>query len=157
MIKQKLIFSIIFTIILTSLTAQNEFNGFDENGERQGIWRKNYPNSYQLRYEGKFNHGKEIDTFYDEKQSNSEYPLIIQCRIFGKGLSKGTLIVDKSLPDNRIIIRKSMLKMEENKLFKDNNHIYVEVNNTSHVFNDKPANLSESMIIVHLIFIYKYW
>ena len=63
MIKQKLIFSIIFTIILTSLTAQNELNGFDENGERHGIWRKNYPNSYQLRYEGKFNHGKEIDTF----------------------------------------------------------------------------------------------
>ena len=63
MIKQKLIFSIIFTIILTSLTAQNELNGFDENGERHGIWRKNYPNSNQLRYEGKFNHGKEIDTF----------------------------------------------------------------------------------------------
>ena len=41
MIKQKLIFSIIFTIILTSLTAQNELNGFDENGERHGIWRKN--------------------------------------------------------------------------------------------------------------------
>ncbi len=63
MIKHKFISSIIFTIILTSLSAQKEINTYDENGKRHGIWRKNYPSSNQLRYEGQFNHGKEIDTF----------------------------------------------------------------------------------------------
>jgi len=45
MIKHKFISCIIFTIILTSLSAQNAINAFDENGERHGIWRKNYPNT----------------------------------------------------------------------------------------------------------------
>lgn len=73
MIKQKIIFSIIFTIILTSLSAQDSVNNYDENGERHGIWQKNYPNTNQLRYEGQFNHGKEIDTFkyYKLKQKKS--------------------------------------------------------------------------------------
>jgi antitoxin component YwqK of YwqJK toxin-antitoxin module len=63
MIKQKIISLFIFTIILTSVSAQTKINQFDEKGERHGVWRKNYPKTNQLRYEGKFFHGKEIDTF----------------------------------------------------------------------------------------------
>lgn len=63
MIKHNFSLVVIFTIILTSLSAQNAINAFDENGERHGIWRKNYPNTDQIRYEGKFNHGREVDTF----------------------------------------------------------------------------------------------
>ena len=63
MIKQKIILVFTFTIILTSLHAQNEVNTYDENGKRHGIWQKTYPGSDQLRYKGRFNHGKEIDTF----------------------------------------------------------------------------------------------
>ncbi|MBT8245077.1 MAG: toxin-antitoxin system YwqK family antitoxin [Winogradskyella sp.] len=63
MIRRKIILGIIFTIILTSLPAQNQVNKFDKSGKRHGVWHKNYPNTNQLRYEGKFNHGKEIDTF----------------------------------------------------------------------------------------------
>lgn len=63
MIKRKIAFGIIFTIILTSLSAQSDVNNYDESGKRHGIWQKNYPNTNQLRYKGKFVHGKEIDTF----------------------------------------------------------------------------------------------
>jgi len=35
----------------------------DENGERNGVWRKSYPGTDQLRYEGEFKHGKEVGTF----------------------------------------------------------------------------------------------
>ena len=63
MIKQNALFIIFFTITLTSLIAQNEVNKFDENGLRHGFWQKTYPNTDQLRYQGKFYHGKEIDTF----------------------------------------------------------------------------------------------
>jgi antitoxin component YwqK of YwqJK toxin-antitoxin module len=63
MIKQKLIFTLIFTIILTTVSAQKSVNQFDKDGKRHGIWTKNYFETNQKRYEGQFNHGKEIDTF----------------------------------------------------------------------------------------------
>lgn len=63
MIKQKVYFTFIFTIILTFAHAQKPVNQFDKDGKRHGIWTKNYHNTDQKRYEGKFDHGKEIDTF----------------------------------------------------------------------------------------------
>jgi antitoxin component YwqK of YwqJK toxin-antitoxin module len=47
---------------LTDLVAQ-EINQVDANGERHGLWQKNYKGTSQLRYEGTFEHGKEIGTF----------------------------------------------------------------------------------------------
>lgn len=43
--------------------SQNEINQLDSQGERHGVWKKHYPNSDQLRYEGKFEHGKEVGEF----------------------------------------------------------------------------------------------
>lgn len=63
MIKQKVYFTLFFTIILTIACAQKPVNQFDEDGKRHGIWTKNYHKTDQKRYEGEFVHGKEIDTF----------------------------------------------------------------------------------------------
>lgn len=63
MIKQKVYFTFIFTIILTLSHAQKSVNQFDKNGKRHGIWTKNYYKTDQKRYEGQFVHGKEVDTF----------------------------------------------------------------------------------------------
>jgi antitoxin component YwqK of YwqJK toxin-antitoxin module len=63
MIKQKLYFAFIFTIILTNGFAQKSINGFDKDGKRHGLWTKNYHKTDQIRYEGVFKHGKEIDSF----------------------------------------------------------------------------------------------
>jgi len=63
MIKQKLILGLIFTIILTLGHAQKSVNQFDKEGERHGLWTKNYHQTNQKRYEGVFKNGKEIDSF----------------------------------------------------------------------------------------------
>ncbi len=42
--------------------AQN-INQFDAEGKRHGIWKKNFDGTEQLRYEGEFDHGKEIGLF----------------------------------------------------------------------------------------------
>ena len=59
--------SILVTFILLFTTAvvfsQNEINQLDGQGKRHGIWKKNFNNSEQIRYEGVFNHGKEIEVF----------------------------------------------------------------------------------------------
>lgn len=47
---------------LTSLSAQ-EVNQYDAAGERHGVWKKKFPGSEQLRYEGAFDHGKETGVF----------------------------------------------------------------------------------------------
>jgi antitoxin component YwqK of YwqJK toxin-antitoxin module len=72
MIKQKVFLSTIFTIILTIGYAQDPVNQFDKNGERHGLWTKNYHKTNQKRYEGVFNHGKEIDTFKYYKLSKGK-------------------------------------------------------------------------------------
>ena len=63
MIKQNLFLLLFFTINLTSVFSQEGINSFDKSGERHGVWEKNYPGTNQLRYQGEFVHGKEIDTF----------------------------------------------------------------------------------------------
>ncbi|HMB99639.1 MAG TPA: hypothetical protein VKN14_01240 [Flavobacteriaceae bacterium] len=48
---------------ISVLSFSQEINQFDENGNRHGIWRKNFENTKVLRYEGEFFHGKEVGTF----------------------------------------------------------------------------------------------
>lgn len=63
MIKQKVYTLFILTLFLTTINAQKSVNQFDNMGERHGLWTKNYHQTSQKRYEGVFNHGKEIDSF----------------------------------------------------------------------------------------------
>lgn len=58
--KIKVLLILFFTI---GLSFSQEINQFDENGNRHGVWKKNFENTKVLRYEGEFNHGKEIGTF----------------------------------------------------------------------------------------------
>jgi len=58
----KNIFVLVFIFTVGSISAQS-INQFDADGFRHGIWKKNYDNTNILRYEGEFNHGKEIGIF----------------------------------------------------------------------------------------------
>lgn len=62
------------TLLFISLFSfsQNQINQTDANGKRHGLWKKNFDDSKQLRYEGNFEHGKEIGEFkfYCEKCKN---------------------------------------------------------------------------------------
>lgn len=77
--KLKLVF-IFFSIAFMSIQfsfAQVEINQLDSNGERHGIWRKYYSNK-RVRYQGKFNHGKEIGVFKYFSAANSDHPVVIR-------------------------------------------------------------------------------
>ncbi|MEM5564634.1 toxin-antitoxin system YwqK family antitoxin [Psychroserpens sp. AS72] len=56
-------FIFILTVLGVNSFAQELVNQFDSAGERHGVWKKYFDKTKQLRYEGQFEHGKEIDTF----------------------------------------------------------------------------------------------
>lgn len=55
---------IVFLFVITAgiLNAQ-KLNQFDANGKRHGVWKKNFKNTKNVRYEGQFDHGKEKGVF----------------------------------------------------------------------------------------------
>ena len=53
----------IFLLFLTSIAFAQDINKLDENGKKQGAWKGVYEESKRPRYEGTFNHGKEIGMF----------------------------------------------------------------------------------------------
>tara|TARA_R100000935_G_scaffold21876_4_gene40525 strand:+ start:76640 stop:77332 length:693 start_codon:yes stop_codon:yes gene_type:complete len=59
----RLVIFFLITFISANTVIAQEVNKFDDAGERHGVWKKYYPNTKQLRYEGEFDHGKEIGTF----------------------------------------------------------------------------------------------
>ncbi len=65
-----MVFAFIFT---TSIFAQSDFNKLDENGKKNGVWKGVYEESKRPRYEGTFEHGKEIGlfTFFDDTKTSS--------------------------------------------------------------------------------------
>lgn len=63
MIKQTILFMISLTLGVTSVMSQQALNQYDSNGERHGVWKKNFEDTKQVRYEGQFNHGKEVGLF----------------------------------------------------------------------------------------------
>lgn len=63
MIKQKLLLILFLTVYLTPVCAQDVINQLDDQGQRHGLWKKNFEQTDQLRYKGNFDHGKEIGLF----------------------------------------------------------------------------------------------
>lgn len=62
MIKHLSITFLFLTFFLTNVSAQS-INQLDDKGERHGAWKKNFENTDQPKYEGVFEHGKEVGTF----------------------------------------------------------------------------------------------
>jgi len=67
MTRMKYLFLLIaFTTFLTY--SQTDSNKLDVKGLKHGLWKGFYEPSKRMRYQGTFNHGKEIGTFkyYDD-------------------------------------------------------------------------------------------
>lgn len=58
----KYYFTYVFLLLFALVNAQ-DINQFDVNGERHGAWKKNFEGTDQVRYEGTFEHGKEVGLF----------------------------------------------------------------------------------------------
>lgn len=72
---------IIILILISNITLAQTINQLDANGKRHGIWKKNFEGTKVLRYEGKFNHGKEVGTFKFYKNIESK-PVLTATRTF---------------------------------------------------------------------------
>ncbi len=50
-------------IFINAITFAQNVNQFDANGKRDGVWKKNFEGTKQIRYQGTFEHGKEVGEF----------------------------------------------------------------------------------------------
>ncbi|WP_347374859.1 hypothetical protein [Aequorivita sp. Q41] len=67
-------FGIIFCF--GNVFSQTEINQLDADGNRHGVWKKTYEGTDQLRYEGTFDHGKEIGEFKFYCETCKETPIV---------------------------------------------------------------------------------
>ena len=62
-----------FIVLCSTYSLSQEINQMDSDGLRHGIWKKNFTGTKSLRYEGQFEHGKEVGLFkfyiYMDKKS----------------------------------------------------------------------------------------
>jgi len=72
---KKISILLLFILPFTNTIAQT--NQFDANGKKHGIWKKYYKNG-NLKYTGKFNHGKEVGTFKNYSILDTKHPIIIR-------------------------------------------------------------------------------
>lgn len=95
--KHKIYFAALVALLFLTegLQAQTEFNKLDEKGKKHGVWKGVYPESKRPRYEGTFEHGKEVGTFkfYDDTKSQT----VIATREFNaKDNSAYTIFFDQT-------------------------------------------------------------
>jgi antitoxin component YwqK of YwqJK toxin-antitoxin module len=56
-------FSLIIFLFSMVISAQTDSNKLDDKGKKHGVWKGAYAESKRPRYEGTFEHGKEVGTF----------------------------------------------------------------------------------------------
>ncbi|MGJ8594072.1 MAG: toxin-antitoxin system YwqK family antitoxin [Aquaticitalea sp.] len=54
---------VIILLVCSAVVQAQSINQKDSKGERHGAWKANFDNTNELRYEGTFEHGKEVGTF----------------------------------------------------------------------------------------------
>lgn len=59
----KIVVTFLFAMATAFTAFSQEFNKMDENGKRHGVWKGIYEDTKNPRYEGTFNHGKEVGVF----------------------------------------------------------------------------------------------
>lgn len=69
--------------IVSSFGFSQDINQSDANGNRHGKWSKNFKGTKVLRYQGEFNHGREIGTFKFYKNIDGQ-SVLTATRTFSK-------------------------------------------------------------------------
>lgn len=69
----KCCFLLILIFCSPIIIGQTSYNKVDEKGKKDGLWKGFYEDSKRIRYEGTFDHGKEVGvfTFYDDTKVKS--------------------------------------------------------------------------------------
>lgn len=85
----------LISLIFSVLHAQNEYNQLDSKGLKHGVWKGVYEESNRPRYQGTFDHGKEVGLFqfFDDTQKGD----VIATREFNpKDNSAYTIFYDQN-------------------------------------------------------------
>jgi antitoxin component YwqK of YwqJK toxin-antitoxin module len=69
------------------VSAQEEVNQFNKNGERTGTWVKYYDNG-NVRYQGQFENGKEVGVFKFYSIKSNSHPIIIKTFLKNTNIAK---------------------------------------------------------------------
>lgn len=71
--KYKFCFLLFLLFSTHFIIAQGDFNKVDEKGKKHGAWKGFYADSKRQKYEGTFEHGKEVGlfSFYDDTKAKS--------------------------------------------------------------------------------------
>lgn len=59
----KYVTALLLLLFTSTMVMGQNLNQFDADGLRHGNWKKNFDNTKVVRYEGQFDHGKEVGTF----------------------------------------------------------------------------------------------
>lgn len=100
----------LFFFFCQTLFSQNDFNKVDEKGKKHGLWKGNYEDTKNPKYEGTFEHGKEVGifTFFD----NTKTKKIVATREFSPiDNSAYTIIYDNN--KNKVSEGKVVNKLSE--------------------------------------------
>ncbi len=73
--KYPILLILFLTFNFITIKAQN--NQLDANGKRHGLWKKEFKNG-RIRYQGQFEHGKEVGTFKFYSAKSSDFPVIVR-------------------------------------------------------------------------------
>ncbi len=86
---------VLLLVNVCCVQAQDVFNKLDDKGNKNGIWKGNYEDTKNPKYEGTFDHGKEVGTFsfFD----NTKTKIVIATREFNaKDNSAYTIFYDQN-------------------------------------------------------------
>lgn len=77
MFKKIFITAILSFFFFGILQSQEKINQFNAKGKRVGLWKKFYPNG-KIRYQGRFENGKEVGDFKFYSPKTSKFPIIVK-------------------------------------------------------------------------------
>ena len=62
---------VLFFLFCQTIFSQTDFNKLDEKGKKHGFWKGVYEDTKNPKYEGTFEHGKEVGvfTFFDNTKT----------------------------------------------------------------------------------------
>jgi antitoxin component YwqK of YwqJK toxin-antitoxin module len=103
---------VLFFLFCQTIFSQTDFNKLDEKGKKHGFWKGVYEDTKNPKYEGTFEHGKEVGvfTFFD----NTKTKRVIATREFNpKDNSAYTIVYDQL--KNKVSEGKVINKLSEGK------------------------------------------
>lgn len=91
---------LLFFCGILMLSAQEEVNQLNTDGERVGVWKKFYQNG-RIRYQGQFEAGKEVGVFKYYSMVSSDHPIVVKTFSKDSDLAAVVFYTEKGLIESK--------------------------------------------------------